>query len=348
MNGRGATSGDALRRLTPVKPLSVKTSAGTTPTFPGLAPRALLLCLAYSGLAAADSTIFEAADAGDLARVQQALPQKSDVNRFGGSLEATALFYAAKSGKTDVVRWLLGQGADADAGRKMGFTPLMTAAASGHLDVVRTLLDGGADVNQDDSTGYTPLMMAAQEKEATIARLLVERGANVNTRDDSGSTALSIAAGKNGSVELVRYFIDKGADFQSPDNYDFTPLYRADQADDAEIEALLRERISGAPAVTRPADERPVEAAPEVLAYDCDVMLATVSLVIDTLEQAGTGNAMPCALLDTIGPSLSRTRLYMSDAARNDRCDVTQEDADGYAAPEFDSALEDGLANCTR
>jgi hypothetical protein len=195
-------------------------------------------------------------------------------------------------------------------------------------------------------------MMAAQEKQAATAQLLVDRGANVNTRDDSGATALSIAAGKNGSVEMVRYLIDKGADFQSPDNYNFTPLYRADQADDAEIEALLRERTGAAAAVNgpaaRPAEASPAEAAADVLAYDCDVMLATVSLVIDTLEQAGTGNAMPCALLDTIGPSLSRTRLYMADAARTDRCDVTQEDADGYAAPEFDSALEDGLANCSR
>ncbi len=313
------------------------------PSAPVVASVAFVLCLGLSIQVLASPSVFEAAKSGNLVDVQQALPRGSDPNQFGGSLEATALYYAASGGKTDIVRWLLAQGADSNLGMKKNFPPLMPAAHQGHLDVIRVLLDAGADVNKADYRGYTPLMIAAQEKQAEVVQLLVDRGANVNTRDDSGSTALSIAAGKPGSVALVRYLIDKGADFQQPDNYNFTPLYRAEQAEDDDIQALLQERIAQATA-----GDKPVESKREVLAYDCDVMMASVELVIGTLEMAGTGSAVSCALLDSIGQSLRRTRLYMADAASNGRCDVTQEDVDGYASSVFDTALETGLANCTR
>jgi hypothetical protein len=309
----------------------------------GTASVAFVLCLGFSIRALADPSVFEAAKSGNLADVQQALAQGSDLNQFGGAVEGTALFYAVLGDNTDVVRWLLAQGADPNLGLKKNFPPLMPAAHGGNLDVIRVLLDAGAEVNQGDYSGYTPLMIAAQENRAAAAQVLVDHGANVNTRDDSGATALSIAAGKRGSVALVRYLIEQGADFQQADNHGFTPLYRAEQAEDDDIQALLQERIAQATA-----GDKPVESKREVLAYDCDVMMASVELVIGTLEMAGTGSAVSCALLESTGQSLRRTRLYMADAASNGRCDVTQEDADGYASSVFDTALETGLANCTR
>ena len=80
----------------------------------------------------------------------------------------------------------------------------------------------------------------------------------------------------------------------------------------------------------------------------CDVMTAWVEMVLGTLEAVSAGNAMPCALLNSIGPQVQQTRLYMDDAAGNGRCDVTREDADGYTDSWFDRALETGLANCTQ
>ncbi|EPT05608.1 hypothetical protein FOMPIDRAFT_1103033, partial [Fomitopsis schrenkii] len=61
------------------------------------------------------------------------------------------------SGALDIVRYLVDQKADVDRADNSGWTALQIAASAGHEDVVRELLGAGANVNHKNDKGITPL-----------------------------------------------------------------------------------------------------------------------------------------------------------------------------------------------
>jgi ankyrin repeat protein len=84
----------------------------------------------------------------------------------------TALMWACKTGRLDVVQALISKGAEVNAGERFGRTRLMWASEEGHLDVVQTLLAMGAEVNATDKLDRTALAHArdAHHRAAHAAR----------------------------------------------------------------------------------------------------------------------------------------------------------------------------------
>jgi ankyrin repeat protein len=74
--------------------------------------------------------------------------------------------------RAEVIRLLLGAGADVNARDKLGLTPL--ALSTFNPQVVRLLLEAGADPNAHDYRGETALDSASNDE---VKRLLVEHGA---------------------------------------------------------------------------------------------------------------------------------------------------------------------------
>ena len=72
----------------------------------------------------------------------------------------------------EVIRMLLGAGADIEAKESHGGTALMAAAWIGHLPAVETLLEAGADVNVRDNYGDTALRKAKKQGHKEIVKLL--------------------------------------------------------------------------------------------------------------------------------------------------------------------------------
>ena len=66
------------------------------------------------------------------------------------------LWFAARAGDMDMVKLLLGGGADVNSKDKNDQTPLWWAARAGKMDMVKLLLSGGADVNSKDNNNQTP------------------------------------------------------------------------------------------------------------------------------------------------------------------------------------------------
>ena len=135
----------------------------------------------------------DAADSGDLERVQQLLVRpetdKDKVDVHGN----TAIFNAAYRGHFAIVQYLLYQGADKDIANNYGTTPLIIACCHGHLEVARCLLEQGADKDKAAIDGFTPLHMASQHGHLEIAMLLMSYGADLNVRVRGSRLPIDVA-----------------------------------------------------------------------------------------------------------------------------------------------------------
>src|SRR5262249_7663733 len=144
----------------------------------------------------------------------------------------TALMTAARTGRIEAVKTLLGHGAAVNAKENWhGQTALMWAAAEGYPDVVRALVAAGADVHMPSNGRFTALLFAAREGRIGAVQALAASGADMNdalpvrTRQPSTAAAAAaptarsevglnafLLAAANAHYELAAWFLDHGAD----------------------------------------------------------------------------------------------------------------------------------------
>ena len=125
-------------------------------------------------------------------------------------------------------------------------TALMRAAFSADLELTKLLLSYGADPKVISSDGETMVEAAAglgfiqgyskgksPEERLEVVKLFVELGADVNQADDYGITPLMVA-GNMGDTAIIQYLVDKGANLGA---YDLGK--KNDGAFGASVEPLL-------------------------------------------------------------------------------------------------------------
>ena len=152
------------------------------------------------------------------------------VNIYGD----TALLRAICGHNTELIDLLLDRGASRIF-RMKGFSPMTIAAKHGSTEMVRHLIGRGFDVNAKDSCGCTPIQGAITSMNPEVVRLLIVSGAHVGVVDESmGRNALSIAVCE-GTLEIVKLFIECGVDVNSADENGETPLMCASYSDDTEL-----------------------------------------------------------------------------------------------------------------
>jgi ankyrin repeat protein len=150
-------------------------------------------------------------------------------------------FVEAVRGKdADGVRFLLAQGASADAPDDRGWTGLMYAAHAGDEKTVTLLLRHGAQVNARNKAGVTPLILAAlsQNDPSEIVGLLLRRGAAVNARDHTGGSALNYAVDA-GNRASVRALLRAGAQTNMRGTLGELPLSQAVRHNDRSLVQML-------------------------------------------------------------------------------------------------------------
>jgi ankyrin repeat protein len=94
-------------------------------------------------------------------------------------------------------------------------TALIAAAHLGHVEIVRTLIAAGAPLDHVNNLGWTALIEAivlgdGGPRHTDTLRLLIEAGANVNLPDRNGRTPLSLARAQ-GHEAMVRLLQQAGA-----------------------------------------------------------------------------------------------------------------------------------------
>ena len=145
----------------------------------------------------------------------------------------TALCWAVRVNRRDIVETLLANKASVDQEEGDGTTALDVAAAAGRADLVTLLLAKGANANHKDNCGHTTLISAAMGavvkslpplivtelvsdenlkdliplmgyEHNAVAKILLEAGADPNViAEDCGLTALKIAA-MSGDAEFAK------------------------------------------------------------------------------------------------------------------------------------------------
>jgi ankyrin repeat protein len=126
-----------------------------------------------------DSPFLYAGAEGRVEILKLTLPRAdfASTNRYGG----TALIPACHHGHVEAVKVLLRTTIKVDHVNNLGWTALLEAVILGnggpaHTEIVRLLIGAGADVNIADRNGVTPLAHARQRGYQRIARLLEQAG----------------------------------------------------------------------------------------------------------------------------------------------------------------------------
>ena len=175
----------------------------------------------------------------------------------------TALGIATIKGHTEIVQYLVSEGAPVNAQDIYGATPLMYACWCMHSEIVHVLLNHGADPNKQDKnnstaleiacfmqmtvgvelllayganhslrglTESTPLMFACKNSghsmDPSILVLLLSAGADPNAQNEEGSTALNFAAERN-YKEGITVLLNTRANVNIDDVFGSTALHKA-------------------------------------------------------------------------------------------------------------------------
>ncbi|XP_053323897.1 serine/threonine-protein phosphatase 6 regulatory ankyrin repeat subunit B-like [Spea bombifrons] len=116
---------------------------------------------------------------------------------------------AAHNGHTSVVGLLLSKStSQLHMKDKRGRTCLHLAAANGHNELMRALVGQGAEINVTDKNGWCPLHFAAKSGFLDTVRFLTECGANAALECKDGKLAIQYAAAEN-HHEVVSFLLKK-------------------------------------------------------------------------------------------------------------------------------------------
>jgi ankyrin repeat protein/L-ascorbate metabolism protein UlaG (beta-lactamase superfamily) len=178
--------------------------------------RAMFVCVVagvmlWAGSCAAQSAgVFEAARAGDVARLKALIDGSPELVNARNEEGDTPLHTAATAGRTEAALYLIGRGADVEARNSADQSPLLYAAYVGDAALVDTLVARGAKFDYQDARGNSPFHFAARGGHMAVVDRLASKGARLDLKGNQGRTPLFLAA-MNGRADVVKFLLARGA-----------------------------------------------------------------------------------------------------------------------------------------
>ena len=162
-----------------------------------------------------EEQMYNAVTKGDLPAFERLLNEHPELFRYPDG-RCMWLSDAASAGQLEIVKFLVGRGADVNEPADLDSVPspenvVKRAAARGHVHVVEWLLDQGAELNYTigDQVRCEALTGAAYRGHLSVVQLLAERGAALNCYW-AETTPLDHAI-NGGDEEVVQYLRLLGA-----------------------------------------------------------------------------------------------------------------------------------------
>nr|XP_015913873.2 serine/threonine-protein phosphatase 6 regulatory ankyrin repeat subunit A-like [Parasteatoda tepidariorum] len=218
-----------------------------------------------------------------------------------GCSNTTLLHYAAQTGQTDIVKYLVQKGIDVNEPSDDGVRPIHITSLFGFEEVLKVLIDNGAiydctfDVFQrtpllltdNESVKKTLLMIeelfhSVKSNNISNVKSLINKGACVNAKNSKNATLLHYAAWK-GNAEIVQVLLENNANPTPFGKNRATPLHYASKSGKIKIVKILLE--NGAMYNTMTADRK----TPLDLASSEDV-IALLKLIDNAFENVQNCN----------------------------------------------------------
>jgi ankyrin repeat protein len=141
-----------------------------------------------------------------------------------------ALMESAKAGNIEICEYLISEGADVNFLEEICIAPpLYFAVQADNLAVVQLLLAAGAQPNLHNEC--IPLFGALRTRNFDVVQALVDGGADIHVRGNQSQNVLSTCP----TLELLRFFLERGVNPNSEDTAGETPLHRACRRKNAEF-----------------------------------------------------------------------------------------------------------------
>ena len=177
--------------------------------------------------------------AGSIAAVEMLLSHGCNIDARD-SEGNTPLMHATRLGNTEVVEYLLAQGANPLLRNTSDLGLLHLAALSDNVLTIKAVLSKNLDINARCAVlGITPLLFCLTQGKLEAANYLLAMGADENLKSKDGLTVLSAAA-MSGNVAAIEMLLKRGHNPNSRDGCDKTPLmWAAERGNKAAVEYLL-------------------------------------------------------------------------------------------------------------
>ena len=155
----------------------------------------------------------------------------------------TALHAACERGVTAMVKELLScESIEINKKDEQQNTPMHTACVSGEKDVVFTLIEHGANVMEENNDKMTPLHVAVVERKLEIVKIILkcadDKKKLLQAKEKDGNSPFLLAV-KTGDEEMVKFFLDNGANVADTNANEATALHLATSLNKVKIMELV-------------------------------------------------------------------------------------------------------------